>query len=236
MTTKGSTLAISILMISVIFASVYGLSNISIRNTRQFFNIVSGGTGIMGADGAVEKGLWAHIRDRGAFLGNCDATPAAYINESLQAPNDDFTISNCRTALLPNPSTLDIAPNTIKEAYIINPTDPSGPSNYSEVTFTWSAGSATIKVCSWYTADCSAGPHMAQFSQSAAGNSNTVVLNIAPDRYVILYETGLNGYTVSVSGKDESGNSKGLPADLATIIGLGKDLFTSRQVKVLVPQ
>lgn len=234
---NGSTLTISILMMALVFASVYAVSTISVRNSKQFFNTLIGGIGIVGADAAAEKGLWAHIRNRPASIGNCDTTPAQYQTEALQAPNDDFTISNCKTMLMPNPSVIDIAPNSTKEAYIIDPSNPSGPPNYSQATFTWAAGSGTIKVCDWGTANCSVGPHIGNYSQSAPGNTNTLALNPA-NRYQILYEAGPSGFSVSVSGKDQSNpaQDKGLPADLATIKGEGYNLFISRQLKVEVPQ
>lgn len=235
---QGSTLTISIMMMALVFASVYTVSTISVRNTKQFFNTVTGGTAIIVADGGAERGLWAHLRNQSSYVGNCDTNPPEYQTEDLAVPLENFAVNHCKTSLLPNPSTITLGSDATKEAYVIDPANSSGPSNYSEATFVWVAGSGTIRVCAWSAPDCATAGGadlIANFSQSGT-NSQTVNLNNVDDRYIILYQADASGYSVSVSGKDESSNGKGLPADLATIVGIGNDAFTSRQIKVLVPQ
>ncbi len=238
----GSTLMLTVLVMATMLSSMYVMANISVRNIRQMFNSVTGEVALLAADAGLEQGLWAHIRNKAEANGDCDVSPVEYQADSLSNYLAEVSIMHCKSALMPNPSDIYIGlddPNTTtdeseKEIFVTNPSDPEGPSGYGEATFQWLGGSGSVKVCSWNVPDCEAGPWLANFSQNDQSGPTTVTLNTADDRYIVFLEAGPVGYTVRVSAEDEAGNGRGLPADVVTVKGLGRDPIVNRVLDVKI--
>src|SRR3989338_170246 len=237
---RGSTLILTVLVMATMLTSMYIMANISVRGIRQIFASVSGEQALLAADAALEHGLWAHLREQGTVNGNCEQTPAEYEAFALSGSLSDMSVKHCRSTLITNPSDIILVPDDqstaaredLKEIYVTDPTNPDGPSNYSEVTFAWQAGSGNVKVCLWSVPDCDTGPWLANFLQSSQSLPTTVLLNTADDRYVIWLAGGPTGYTVMLSAEDESCNRKGLPAEGVTVKGYVQDSNVTRWLDV----
>src|SRR3990167_2102900 len=124
---KGSTLILSMLIMATIFSSMYVLTSIALRNVRQISATVRGEVALVGANAALEEGLWAYNRNVAAYEGDCDKSPPQYEADNLGGELSQTSILSCNGNLLSNPADLVTFPDNlgtgeredVKEIYII---------------------------------------------------------------------------------------------------------------------
>lgn len=230
---QGSTLLMSVLILTTILGFMYVLADVSIRNVRQTSSLVNGEKAVLAAESVTEMALWLHFREKTDFEGNCDTNPPTFRQTTLGST----TLEHCKSTVFSNPYTFDLLPDDltspeeehIREIYLVDRSvNPPGGANYSQISFTWVGGSGSIKVCEWSNSDCSQSPWVAHGTLNNSGA--TLTANLVPGRkYVVRIEgSRIGGFSVSARGVDGSGNPKGLTSDLVIVRGRASDFFSTR--------
>lgn len=229
---RGSTLLLSVLIVSSLGATIFVLGSLSVRNVKQVFSSVSGESVVLAADAALEQGLWDLVRSGNYTGGSCSANPPTYTDAgTIQSTVSQINTKYCRTFYTDSPTTVNVDPGETRNIYLVDPEDPQASSNYSEVSFNRLDGSGQVTVCEYVSDDCTS-DYISQFYMPPNENETVSPLNYGGnnnDRYIIILEyTSGEVFSVEISAKDENGDPKGLPSAAATIRGLAEDEFTTR--------
>ena len=225
---KGSTLIIAILIMATIGASLYIVGNIAIRTLRQVFATVAGETVILGADAALEQGLWAHTRKKTSYEGNCDQNPPVYRSSTLSGDLSDVTIIHCKSQF-PNPTSVVLDSVTLsKEIYVLDPDNPESGGGYNSVTFRWRSGSGEVKICQWQTIDCATELFPYRIFDQSRNLNRTEDVNLnSSEKYIIYLQIDPTDYSTNITAAP-----RGLPAETVIVKGRGVDPFVTRSLDV----
>src|SRR3989344_2255606 len=242
---KGSTLLLSMLIISVMMSSLYVLGSVALRHIRQISNTISGEAVILGSHAGMEQALWAHNRrvteyyETDSYEGNCDASPATEIVTELSGTLTDVSTSYCKSNLMPANVLISVpvdeagtpGAENVNEIYVYDPNNPDNDPPYNSLSLELISGEGNFYICPWQEIICKTGTAIWQ-NEVSPFTGSFGVSNYDRQKLVIRLENiGATDFVVEINSADLSTGPLGLPADYVTIKSKGQDAITSRHLE-----